>query len=653
MNCALQVPGHRCRGLSCSFHTWRLRTDCHSFGTMQLPEARRQLVVFPPALCCAARGGTGVREAGVLRIQVGAAGAAQKRRRVDDVSLEGAGGAGVCGSGRGSLIPPRQRMARFLRLLAHMETAWMAPQSFSVNSGILMQLTAAHAHLIAPGGDPTEMLHMIDPHNSMVGAKNLVWITNRQQGKTTTLGKFLAAMAIACPTGGLLACVYSTNQDRAQELTKMAKEYVFWMNTAAGRSIDFPTLKLVKNNNTQFALHNGEAINVVKARPKNTNSCRGDNPAFCVVDEVAFVAADFWYKFIYPLLQVGSRQVTCATTPPPSDGFFQKFIEEVIKKNKQGDFFFRLVNHSLACATCLENQDAGRCCHNLHLIPPWKSLVRLNRMKALVPASKHKDFETEVYGVLSEAAPKYLPAQLLDAAAGSERYTYNKDREPFSTVYVSVDPSSHGKSDMALVALGLTPTGDHVIVGLVTVNMSRCQTTEVQAVVRSFLIKLRGSPLLDVHTLLVPIIECNNNEILAMSILTVFQACGPVWMPFTKSRFDAYITHNIGIWTTEENKMAAIQCLYQKLLEGGVMFANDLVTSDMSVVHLRARKVGPQELIIVLCDQLKSFRDQLDGKVSGKGADGEKDDLGMACLMVFYWSLCVRHYEQQQSVSLL
>jgi hypothetical protein len=643
--------------MSCKFHSWRLRADCHEHGSMPLPEARRQLSVFPPVLCRASRGGTGVREAGVLRLSASVAQQqASKRRRVQESGGRpdgGGGGSGVCGGGRGSSFTPRQRMARFLRLLEHMETAWMAPQSFSVNSKILMQLTAAHAHLIAPGGDPTEMLHMIDPNNSLVGAKNLVWITNRQQGKTTTLGKFIAAMAIACPTGGVLACVYSTNQDRAQELTKMAKEYVFWMNTPAGRSPDFPVLKFVKNNNTTFMLFNGEATNEVRARPKNTNSCRGDNPAFCVVDEVAFVTADFWWKFIYPLLQVGTRQVTCATTPPPSDGFFQKFIEEIIKQNKSGNYFFRLVNHSLACASCLENQDAGRCCHNLHLIPPWKSLVRLNRMKALVPASKHKDYETEVYGVLSEAAPKYLPAPLLDAAVDSERYTFDPNREPFSTVYVSVDPASHGKSDMGMVALGLTPSGDHVILGLVSVNMSRCQTTEVQAVVRSFLRQLRQSPLLDEHTLIVPIIECNNNEILAMSILSVFHTLGPVWMPFTKSRFDAYITHGVGIWTTEENKMAAIQCLYQKLLEGGVMFAHPLITSDMSVVHLRARKVGSDEMIKVMCDQLKSFRDQLDGKVSGKGADGEKDDLGMACLMVFYWSLCVRHYEQQQSVSLI
>jgi hypothetical protein len=544
-------------------------------------------------------------------------------------------------------------MARFLRLLAHMETAWMAPQSFSINSAILMQLTAAHAHLIAPGGDPTEMLHMIDPHSSLVGSKNLVWITNRQQGKTTTLGKFIAAMAIACPTGGLLACVYSTNQDRAQELTKMAKEYIHWMKTPAGRSVDFPTLKMVKNNSTQFELYNGEAYNVIKARPKNANSCRGDNPAFVIVDEVAFVADDFWWKFIYPLLQVDTRQVTCATTPPPSDGFFQKFIEEVIKKNKEGDFFFRLVNHSLSCSVCLENEDAARCCHNLHLIPPWKSLVRLNRMKALVPASKHQDFETEVYGVLSKAAPKYLPAALLDAAAARQRYAWDENATPFGTVWVAVDPASHGKSDMGVLALAVTPDGMHVILGLASVNMSRCQTTEVQAVVRSFVLKLRRLPLLDQHTLIVPIIECNNNEILAMSILRVFQDCGPVWLPFTSDRFDAYITHNIGIWTTEENKMAAIQTTYQALLDGRVTFAADLATTDMSVVHLRARKVPAEELVKVLCDQLKAFRDQPDGKVSGKGMAGEKDDLGMAALMAFYWNLCVRHYEQQQATSLL
>ena len=182
---------------------------------------------------------------------------------------------------------------------------------------------------------------MIDPRASLADAHNLVWVTNRQQGKTTTLGKFLAAMAVASPMGGLLFAVYSTSLDRAQELTKAAREYVYWMMSPEGASDDFPNVSLDRNNERLFVVTNGGPTkNMILARPKNPDSCRGDAPHACIFDEAAFVSKDFWWKFAFPLFQVGERACTCATTPPPLTGFFQAFIEQIKKRNAEGDYFF-------------------------------------------------------------------------------------------------------------------------------------------------------------------------------------------------------------------------------------------------------------------------------------------------------------------------
>ena len=40
------------------------------------------------------------------------------------------------------------------------------------------------------------------------------------------------------------------------------------------------------------------------------------------------------------------------------------------KRNALGDNFFFLENHSLACEKCIAMQEADKCCHNLHYIPP-------------------------------------------------------------------------------------------------------------------------------------------------------------------------------------------------------------------------------------------------------------------------------------------
>lgn len=93
-------------------------------------------------------------------------------------------------------------------------------------------------------------------------------------------------------------------------------------------------------------------------------------------NKLGFVTADFWYKFAYPLLQVGQRVFTCATTPPSSGSFFSVFVDKVVDQNAVGDFFFRMINHSLVCQACHELGVAHKCVHKLGLIPPWKSLLR-------------------------------------------------------------------------------------------------------------------------------------------------------------------------------------------------------------------------------------------------------------------------------------
>lgn len=76
----------------------------------------------------------------------------------------------------------------------------------------------------------------------------------------------------------------------------------------------------------------------------------------------------FWYNFAYPLLQVANRVFTCTTTPPHGNSYFGTFVDQIKKSNERGDFFFLLINHSLACEACIKAEDALRCCHNLHLV---------------------------------------------------------------------------------------------------------------------------------------------------------------------------------------------------------------------------------------------------------------------------------------------
>lgn len=118
-----------------------------------------------------------------------------------------------------------------------------------------------------------------------------------------------------------------------------------------------------------------------------------------------------------------------------------------------------------------------------------------------------------VAGVLKQKFNAYLPEPIVEAALlRREPLTQSPaSADSVHTVWVGIDPASHGKSDMGLCAI---VAGETVaIVGLGSVNASRCQVLELQAVVREFLAKVRKHPFVSDESPLVPIVEANNNEV--------------------------------------------------------------------------------------------------------------------------------------------
>ena len=546
-----------------------------------------------------------------------------------------------------------KRLKRFLRLLAHLDTAPWASTVFNVNDRMIRRLTASHLHLIIGKANfavcnRSEMYHLIAPTLKLDGVNNVVWVTNRQQGKTSTIGKFIAALAIASPEGGQLVNVYSTSLDRANELTKAAKQYVTWMMTDAGAHPEWTSLRFVKNTYQQFSVSTSDrgAVNCVVSKPKNPDSCRGDAPAAAFFDEIGFMTSSFWYKFALPLLQVTGRNATCTTTPPPADSFFAVFIEKIIARNKLNDYWFALYNHSLACEQCIEMMEADKCCHNLHYIPPWKCMLHFTNLRNLMPKNQIKTFQKEVYGVLDNMQQYYFPKKLLTACKTRSRHpnTFVSNRVP--AVWVAIDPAGHSISEMGIIAIIISPdTAMNVLVGAASINVGQCQVAQVQALVRVFLSRLRKHPLVHRLAPIVPIVECNNNEVFAMSIVAAFREFKPIFMPFTKSRFQTYIVDGIGVNTCHENKQSMVTNVYQQLFEGRIVIAATVVTVCRHDIDSRTQQVHVTDTVDALFEQLGRMRDQDDGQISGKTEGGDNDDLAMAYMIAVYWSLSVRATE--------
>lgn len=628
MECALGLKPQCPDRKACKYHSFLADVQKHGYDCEKtaLIESRRQLLIYPPNNPNAkATGAVTLKKAGSASVSLG-----RPRFGID------------------SIVPrPTRQLMAFVRLINHMCNCPWSNIKFDINYQILMRLTASHMQLIAPGA-PQTLCSILDPRAVLEGAQNVCWITNRQQGKTSTLARFLAAVAVACPLGGLVFTVYSTSLDRSVELIKSAKQYIFWLDSKEGRHPEF-NFSIDRNNERMFALKvkspfgDADVVNQCWARPKNPESCRGDAPRAAIFDEVAFIGKRLWTDFAFPLLQVKGRVFTLATTPPAPSSWFSVFVDQIRARNKANDFFFNLINHSLSCAKCLEAGEAVDCCHNLAFVPPWKSLVTLNQMLNL--ATDKEAYAIEVYGILAAGGSEYIPAKLVDAALQRTRIS-----EQFAAdfLWVSIDPPAHGVSDFAGTAFVMSPTGVYVFVGMFNVNVKRCQTTEVQQIVHQFLERLRKHPLVGPELTLIPIIECNNNEILSMSILRVFEHYGSVHIPWTDDNFGVSISHGIGVWMNHDNKMAMLQSMYQTLMDGRIAFASSIVVADKTAYVANATAIDGESLLAKWAVQLKAMQDQPDGSISGKHLGN--DDLATACMQGIYWSISARAMFMQKSI---
>ena len=540
-----------------------------------------------------------------------------------------------------SALPGEAQVSRFLRIL--FELILPAPWSnmvFHVNRMMILRLAASFLPLIvgrataAQYGKELRSLLSVDVDD--LSSSALCWVTNRQQGKTTSTAQFLAALALTSRQGGNLVYIYSTSRDRAIEVLRAAKAYIY--HALSLKSQLCADVRVVRDTESILVLQSGSTTRTIAARPKAVESCRGDAPHAAIVDEVAFVTQRFFDDFLRPLFAVRGRCFALITTPAPPGSFFDMFCSSIRTANeKTGDMLWKVVNHSLVCDECAANGVGHRCCHRLTYVPPWKSVLRFQSMYRLVPAKDRANFATEVLGVMKQNSDGYLPRALLAPVFSAEKKPCPRN---VNRLWVALDPASHFKSSMGLCAVvmdNITAGGGLVVCGVASVQLSRASIENVQQIIETFLARLRRIPGLDT-ALLTPIIETNGSEVVAHSLLSSFRKYGPTSVPWTKDLFPTGVTESVGVLTTRETKLAALSTAHSYLVDNTLRIAADCVTVDARIYQPQALPQTTEEMLEILQEQLAEIRDQPDGTVSGKGPTKMlDDDAAIALLLSIYW----------------
>lgn len=549
-----------------------------------------------------------------------------------------------------------RRLLRFLGVLELMVTPRKKAKFFA-NEDILIQLIATHLRLIVGNEEfalhKTALYNILGSNNKNIARiQNVIWITNRQQGKTTTLSRFLAALSYLSPVGGRLAYVYSLSRDRSQELVDGAKEYLWLAATdpvfiakLAAYGLEPP--EFIADNSFGYAVRSGTnslVVNVVKAKPQSMKSCRGDAPETVIIDEVGFVEEFFWKLFAFPLTQVFDRLFIMVTTPAPYGSFFHEFTKTVIERNEKGDFFMSLTNHSLVCDDCQGSDNAMDCSHRLYLIPPWKSLFRLEDMSEYVSLKDRKEYMKEVFGVISGEGGTFFKGFLVDRAFGYKNIRKPKNLPAKVNVYIGIDPPQGEMSCMGLAAITYSTSGKIYYLGLGEISMMDTETTEMEMLAGHFTISVLklledlGRPA-DVVSV-IPIVETNNCGILSAGIVKTIERYTEIngaryVMPFTRQYFGEAITDGIGVRTDKKTKPGYIQHMISLLVDNRIAVADRCVTIG-SVYKPKYTTPSLQDILYLMCTQLYNWRNTNKGP-SGKAANNE-DDMSLTGMMVPYWS---------------
>lgn len=565
-----------------------------------------------------------------------------------------------------------RRLLAFRKVLYTLAAAPWNSMEYKPNMRILDMMTASHLKFIvgkeAYDAEKSALFSIITDDEDYSKLQNLLVVTNRQNGKTTIQTIFIAALSLMSPTGGDLVCVYSLSLSRAQEITTSAKGYIMWIldeHKDLFKQMLLP-LPMVGTNNIKLytIISVYGSTNLIKACPSTIESCRGDRPHIVFLDEFGFFKGSYFQTFTMPLLQQRDRICSCFTTPPPPTEFCHGFIEKIRVENKNGIFFFTMVNHTLVCDACHEADKSNECVHHLYMVPPWKSIGRYRDMLSLCAEKDRDTFSQEMYGVVKDFTGFLLPKKyILPSIVRRPPFAINLIDAECPVIYIGIDPASHERSYMGIMALTYSASDERTsgkmgVLGLSNVSNRNMDADVLNEIIRNFTRCVLESEwvqqarIYTKPTVIVPIAECNHSDTDANTINNAIK-CGVldynknnarrhhahVYIPYLRHVFRKNITPGVGVWTRDQNKEASVQHMYALLKENRIHFAKKCVTVGVLTVPQPPKLKPMREELALQLGNLR--REEKKGKIIGKTGNSE-DDLAMAALITSYWSMLLR-----------
>lgn len=454
--------------------------------------------------------------------------------------------------------------------------------------------------------------------------------TARQIGKTTTMA--IAMAALLCVADGMDLCkIYARTQNQAVNLLSELKSIYFRIPS------HLRPREVLKQNETVLSVvsdYNGLPA-VLTAAPGNVEGIRGHKPRVIVVDEYQFTLPEFWTQHIWALTQVTSRVLICASTP----GEPGSYMAAETNKMKRDPALYPescVLDFSLVCQKHRDEDMPLQCRCKLENLPPWKNVAAIRQAQGQYGDGNSSDFIQEVLGEPVSSGTRIFDPKKLSASFRSIPVDLQSMPQG-NVIYVAVDPSGGGESEMAIASLLYTSESQLLVVGLDSALTKKLGAVDIANFVRSHLRTVRNHTY-TMNAVFVPIVEDQGGVPMAQTICDIFSE-----QEFQPSIY--LVGHKVdsscrsdGVPTTRAIKENMVFLVESLLNEFRIkLFTNLATTGSRNAIHANGAS-SAVDLVSLLLTQMGNLFYDDKKHITGKLGPGFKDDLAMAFMLGVYWS---------------
>lgn len=477
-----------------------------------------------------------------------------------------------------------------------------------------LQATCMHLYR----NDPDVDLDRVCKMNNFTNLKQQVLcLTPRRFGKTTSVAMFVAAYAMTVPHSE--QCIFSTGKRASQKLLELIRDMV---KAGVYRKM------FIKCNGETLLLQGDSPLDVRKIHsyPSCAKTLRGSGGDVVYMEEAAFMALDVFFEVIVPLLEMETTSLIAISTPLDGLNFYSEMFE---LKDGSGAPLFNTLKQGLACEKCIRLNKSAECTHMASVIPPWKSQAKFDMVKSIYGDRKDLLARESMGQITNDAASVF--AQGMVEKMLQRNCWVLKNKAKF--VFLGVDPNGGGDSQMAIVTM-VMEMNNIIFTGFETHPTKNHD--QIEHMLLGHIRAIRGHPDLR-DAWIINFFESNlgmESEHMAHMVRN------------ERKCYTQYEKGKAGVLTTHERKEKYTHSFLNYFNTEAVHFINDWVCiNPFEDANERHRKVKAE-----LKKQLLSFQKmvltndnapyQLAKHIySGKVKPGMNDDIVMTILFTTYWAI--------------